>query len=81
MRTSGETMGTKERLLEFFERNRGSFFSGEELAGSCAYPERRSGKGSTACGKMDIRLMPFKIRVTVFPPIRIFFLSRESWGI
>ena len=51
MRTSGETMGTKERLLEFFERNRGSFFSGEELAGQLRVSRTAVWKGVNSLRK------------------------------
>ena len=44
-------MGTKERLLEFFERNRGRYFSGEELAGQLSVSRTAVWKGVNSLRK------------------------------
>lgn len=46
-----DIMGTKEQLLEFFERNRGRYFSGEELAGQLCVSRTAVWKGVNSLRK------------------------------
>ena len=62
-------MTTKEKLLTLFEKNKGVYFSGEEIADKLSVSELPYGKLSTACGKKATKSMPRRTKATVLPPI------------
>lgn len=74
-------MKTKEHLLALFEKNKGTYFSGEEIAAALSVSRAAVWKAVQSLRREGYEIDAVPIKATASPRRQIFFPRRESGNI